>query len=76
MLNLSKMKVENLKISRETMITLKRMKVNTLADLTKVHRDVLQKVKQHLLDVHESKMQSVLFDIYTLIESINSGSYL
>ena len=53
MLNLSKMKVENLKISRETLITLKRMKINTLADLTKVHRDFLQKVKQHLLDVRE-----------------------
>ena len=71
MLNLSKMKVENLKISRETLITLKRMKINTLADLTKVHRDFLQKVKQHLLDVHESQMQSVLFDITTLIESIS-----
>lgn len=74
MLNLSKMKVEKLKIRRETLVTLKRMKINTVEDLASVSDNFLQDVGKLLCDIHECNQASVMFDIVTLMESIQNDT--
>lgn len=74
MQSLSKMKIEKLKIKRDTMLALKRMGIDTLYDLSVVPNSFLQDVSNFLYNVHEYCPVTILFDISTLLESIQNNS--
>lgn len=74
MQSLSEMKIEKLKIMRVTMLTLKRMGIDTLYDLSVVPNSFLQDVSNFLCNVREYCPATILFDISTLLESIKNNS--
>jgi hypothetical protein len=74
MQSLSEMKIEKLKIKRDTMLTLKRMNIDTLYDLSAVSNSFFQDVGNFLYNVREYCPVSILFDISTLLESIQNNS--
>lgn len=74
MQSLSKMKIEKLKINRDTMLALKRMGIGTIYDLSVVPNSFLQDVSNFLCNVREYRPMSILFDISTLLESIGNNS--
>lgn len=67
------MKIENLKINRDTMLTLKRMNINTIVDLLSVPDNFLQDVNKFLCNVNECNKDSIMFDIGTLIEFVKGN---
>lgn len=74
MVNLSQMKIEKLKVSRETVLTLKRMKISTVKDLASVSNNFLMSTNKLLCNMHESNQAVIMFNITTLLECIQNGT--